>query len=134
MSKEGQPVAAAVVVQNGRVLLIRRVVSEGRLSWQFPAGKVDPGERPSEAAVRETLEEVGLAVQVVDDLGVRVHPDTGRTMFYLGCEVESGTAYPASPAEVAEVAWCALEAITELVSYPLYGPVQRYLDDRLEAR
>ncbi|MBG0567909.1 NUDIX hydrolase [Actinoplanes aureus] len=131
MSREDQPVVAAVIVQGGRVLLIRRAVGEGRLSWQFPAGKVEPGERTHAAAVRETLEETGLAVRVVGDLGTRVHPETDRTMFYLACEVENGTAYPASQAEVAEVAWCDLEAVAALVPYPLYGPVQRYLDDRL---
>jgi 8-oxo-dGTP diphosphatase len=132
VSRNDQQVVAAVVVQDGRVLLIRRVVEEGRLSWQFPAGKVEAGERAGAAAVRETLEETGLAVRVVGDLGMRVHPDTGRTMFYLACEVESGTAYPASRAEVAEVAWCDLETVAALVPYPLYGPVQRYLDERLE--
>ncbi|MEV4275145.1 NUDIX hydrolase [Actinoplanes xinjiangensis] len=130
-SNEDPPVAAAVVVQNDRVLLIRRVVEEGRLSWQFPAGKVEQGERACEAAVREALEEAGLAVRVVGDLGARVHPDTGRTMLYLACEVESGSAYPASPAEVAEVAWCDLAAVAALIPYPLFGPVQQYLDDLL---
>jgi hypothetical protein len=55
-------------------------------------------------------------------------------MFYRACKVESGTAYPVSPAEVAEVAWCPLESVAELVPYGLYGPVQRYLDDRLGAK
>ncbi|GGN80121.1 hypothetical protein GCM10010112_55250 [Actinoplanes lobatus] len=131
-NNEDQAVVAAIVVQSGRVLLIRRAVVEGRLSWQFPAGKVEVGERTDEAAVRETLEETGLAVRVVDDLGMRIHPDTGRTMFYLACEVEGGNAYPASRAEVAEVAWCDRQTVAVLVPYPLYSPVQRYLDDRLE--
>lgn len=40
---EGRPaIAAAVVVHEGRVLMVRRRVSEGRLSWQFPAGEVEP--------------------------------------------------------------------------------------------
>lgn len=37
-------VAAAVIVHEGRVLMVRRRVSEGSLSWQFPARKVEPGE------------------------------------------------------------------------------------------
>lgn len=50
---EGRPaIAAAVVVHEGRVLIVRRRVSEGRLSWQFPAGAVEPGEAREEAAVR----------------------------------------------------------------------------------
>lgn len=57
-----QPVAAAVVVHEGRVLLVRRRVAEGQLSWQFPAGKVERGETGEAAAVRETKEETGLHV------------------------------------------------------------------------
>jgi 8-oxo-dGTP diphosphatase len=41
---EGVVVAAAAVVDDGRVLLVRRRVEEGRLPWQFPAGKLNPGE------------------------------------------------------------------------------------------
>jgi 8-oxo-dGTP diphosphatase len=37
-------IAAAIVVWNGRVLLVRRRVREGELSWQFPAGEIEPGE------------------------------------------------------------------------------------------
>jgi 8-oxo-dGTP pyrophosphatase MutT (NUDIX family) len=55
-------VAAAVIVQNRRVLLVRRRVAESSLSWQFPAGKIRPGESAEDAAVRETLEETGLSV------------------------------------------------------------------------
>lgn len=47
-------IAAAIVVHDSRVLMVRRRVSEGRLSWQFPAGEVEPGESRENAAVRET--------------------------------------------------------------------------------
>lgn len=55
-----RPVAAAVVVDNGRLLLVRRRIAEGDLSWQFPAGKVEPGESREAAAVREAHEETGV--------------------------------------------------------------------------
>jgi 8-oxo-dGTP diphosphatase len=57
-----RPVAAAVVVQGERVLLVRRRVAEGALSWQFPAGRIEPEETPWEATARETEEETGLLV------------------------------------------------------------------------
>jgi 8-oxo-dGTP pyrophosphatase MutT (NUDIX family) len=55
-------IAAAVVVSRGRLLLVRRRIGEGALLWQLPAGKVEPGEMPDVAAVRETAEEVGVEV------------------------------------------------------------------------
>jgi 8-oxo-dGTP diphosphatase len=70
------PIAAAVIVVDGRVLLIRRAVVEGELVWLFPAGKVEPGEAVEDGAVREAGEETGLTVRAVRRLGERVHPIT----------------------------------------------------------
>ncbi len=37
-------ISAGIITQNGAVLLVQRKVKEGSLSWQFPAGEVEPGE------------------------------------------------------------------------------------------
>ncbi|MEU9290942.1 NUDIX hydrolase [Streptomyces sp. NPDC048275] len=100
-------VAAAIVVEDERVLLVRRRVAEGALSWQFPAGKIEPGEAPEEAAVRETQEETGLLVTPTSVLGQRVHPVTGRKIYYIACRAVSGEAVIASDEEVAGLAWAA---------------------------
>ena len=124
-------IAAAVIVDDDRVLLIRRRVVEGTLSWQFPAGKVEPGESGAEAAVRETREETGLTVRATGSLGERVHPSTGRTMLYTACEVVAGIAHVVAEDEVAEVAWCDRASLAANVPYPLFGPVQAHLDANL---
>lgn len=121
-------IAAAIVVHENRVLLVRRRVKEGQLSWQFPAGEIEVGETPEQAAVRETREEVGLTVEVVGSLGARVHPKTGRRMSYAACTVVSGAAYVADADELAELAWVALVDIPGFVPYGLFEPVQTYLD------
>ncbi|MFE1575086.1 NUDIX hydrolase [Streptomyces fradiae] len=124
-------IAAAIVVNEGRVLMVRRRVSEGQLSWQFPAGEVEPGEAREDAAVRETQEETGLTVAAVKLLGERVHPKTGRQMSYTACEVLNGTAHVADTEELAELAWVAHGEIPEYVPYGLFEPVQDYLDAAL---
>ncbi|MFD8512247.1 NUDIX hydrolase [Streptomyces antimycoticus] len=124
-------IAAAIVVHENRVLMVRRRVSEGQLSWQFPAGEVEPGEAREDAAVRETKEETGLDVAAVKLLGERVAPKTGRLMSYTACEVMGGTAYVADSEELAELAWVALADIPSYVPYGLFEPVQRYLDATL---
>ncbi|WP_329330763.1 NUDIX hydrolase [Streptomyces sp. NBC_01454] len=126
-----RPVAAAVIVRDSRVLLVRRAVEEGELRWQFPAGKLEAGESPEQAAVRETQEETGLTVEVVKTLGDRVHPKTGRLMHYVACAPISGEAYVADAEELAEVAWVAHGEITDYVPYPLAPMVQEYLDAEL---
>ncbi|MDH6117008.1 NUDIX hydrolase [Kitasatospora sp. GAS204B] len=133
VADERPGIAAAIVVRGGRVLMVRRRVSEGQLSWQFPAGKIEPGESPEEAAICETAEETGLGVAAGKLLGERVHPMTGRLMSYTACEVVSGTATVADAEEVDEVAWVALAEIPPYVPYGLFEPVQEYLDAVLKA-
>ncbi|WP_342663714.1 NUDIX hydrolase [Paractinoplanes globisporus] len=123
--------AAAVIVVDGRVLLIRRRVAEGTLSWQFPAGKVEAGESGAAAAVREVREETGLTVRATASLGERIHPSTGRKLVYTACDLMEGTAGVAAEREVAEVAWCDRAALVDKVPHPLFGPVKEYLDANL---
>ncbi|MFD4135628.1 NUDIX hydrolase [Streptomyces goshikiensis] len=131
-AEERPGIAAAIVVHEGRVLMVRRRVSEGQLSWQFPAGEVEPGEDREDAAVRETQEETGLDVEAVKLLGERVHPATGRLMSYTACEVVGGSAYVADTDELAELAWVAHAEIPQYVPYGLFGPVQQHLDAALQ--
>lgn len=130
---EAQPaIAAAVIVQEGRVLLVRRRVKEGSLSWQFPAGAVEEGETREAAAVRETLEETGLTVAALKVLGERVHPATHRTMSYTACEVIEGEARVADDEELDSYEWLAKSQLAEYVPYGFYEPVQEYLDATLK--
>jgi 8-oxo-dGTP diphosphatase len=124
-------VAAAVVVRGGRVLLVRRSVPEAGLVWQFPAGKVEPGESDIVAAVRETREEVGLLVSPIRRLGERTHPATGWCISYVACRVDGGDAGVAAPSEVAEVAWCDRLELATLVQSALHEPVRAFLDAAL---
>ncbi|GIM87946.1 NUDIX hydrolase [Salinispora arenicola] len=128
---ERPAIAAAVIVSHGQVLMVRRREREGQLSWQFPAGEVEPGETGADAAIRETREEVGLKVDVDRLLGERVHPATGRRMIYVACTVLDGTAHVADEDELAEVEWCDRAKLTSYVPYPFFGPVQDYFDTRL---
>ncbi len=124
-------ISAAIITNDGKVLMVRRAVKEGKLSWQFPAGGIEAGEVAEEAAVRETLEETGLTVKAVRLLGERVHPNTGRLMSYTACEVVSGEAHVADDEELDAIAWVALDEIPEYVPYGLFEPVQEYLDEVL---
>lgn len=130
-SDERPGIAAAIVVHEGRVLLVRRRVSEGSLSWQFPAGEVELGEACEDAAVRETREETGLVVEAVKLLGERIHPATGRLMSYTAGEVLGGTAHVADTDELAELAWVTHAEIPQYVPHGLFEPVQQYLDATL---
>lgn len=69
--------AAVLVIRDGSVLLVRRVNEPFRGLWTLPAGFVNGGEDPAEAAERECLEETGLSVRVkrvYDIVSGREHP------------------------------------------------------------
>lgn len=58
-------VAAALVDGDGRVLLQQRAPGRQMAGlWEFPGGKVEPGERPEQALVRELAEELGIETEI----------------------------------------------------------------------
>jgi 8-oxo-dGTP diphosphatase len=128
---ERPPIAAAVITQDGGVLLVRRRVKEGSLSWQFPAGEVESGESPTSAAAREANEETGITVTNGKVLGERVHPNTGRTMIYVAFDSVDGEASVVDDDELDSLAWVKHSELTTYVPYPFFGPVQAHLDKAL---
>ena len=74
----------AVIVEDGRVALIKRGHAPLLGEWSIPGGALEVGETLREAAVREALEETGLAVATLDLLGVfdRVIRDDGGKVLY----------------------------------------------------
>ena len=89
-------VVAAAVVQAGRVLAAQRSYpAELADRWEFPGGKVEPGEVPSAALVREIREELGVDVVVHEQLGddVPLRPGPGRLRLYR-CSLSAPDATP----------------------------------------
>lgn len=62
-------VVAAVIEQKGSILLARRQAGSMAGKWEFPGGKVREGEEPEEALVREIREELGLVIEVGEEVG-----------------------------------------------------------------
>ena len=58
-------VAAAVIIDKGRVFATQRGYGEYKDGWEFPGGKIEPGETPEEAIVREIREELEAEIEPV---------------------------------------------------------------------
>ena len=109
-------VVAAVIRDNeGRVLLGRRPMNKhmGGL-WEFPGGKIDDGESPEEALVRELLEELGLTIAVDQPLTFAVHEEPGLEILLLFFAARILSGEPA-PNEGQEIRWV---PVNDLPSYP----------------
>ncbi|HSO78893.1 MAG TPA: NUDIX domain-containing protein, partial [Chromatiaceae bacterium] len=88
-------VAGAIQDCQGRVLVARRPLGahQGGL-WEFPGGKLEPGELPLQGLARELEEEVGIRVQATRPL-IRLPHDYGDRRLVL--EVHRVTAYAGEP-------------------------------------
>jgi ADP-ribose pyrophosphatase YjhB (NUDIX family) len=111
-------VAVAVVLGNeDGVLLGRRCIDPGAGLWSFPAGYVNRGEVLEEAAVREVLEELGLAVRLTGVVGVYSERGEPVVLVVYAAEVEAGEPTPDGH-EVSEVQRFALDALPDGLAFP----------------
>jgi 8-oxo-dGTP diphosphatase len=56
--------ACALIDADGRVLIAQRPQGKAMAGlWEFPGGKIEPGERPEQCLIRELKEELGIAVK-----------------------------------------------------------------------
>jgi 8-oxo-dGTP diphosphatase len=102
-------VAAAVLIEEGRVLLTQRKKGthlEGK--WEFPGGKVDPGEDPRQALVRELAEEIGVLATVGEIVDVTFHryDDAQKSVLLLFFEAAlCRSSPPPAAVDVAAFRW-----------------------------
>ncbi len=128
-----QPIVGvgAVIVQDGKLVLIRRGVEPDKGKWSIPGGGVELGETVGDAAVREAKEECGLDIELFEDrpmdaLDKMVPGEKGRLKYHYVllqflARPKGGTLKPTSDAT--EARWVPLE---EVERYNLTGSFRAF--------
>lgn len=87
-------IALALIWREGEVLVAKRACDAEHLpdKWEFPGGKIEPGETPAQAATREAREETGLEIEVFGEREVvEWEYETRRvSLFPFDCRVVGG--------------------------------------------
>ena len=141
MSEPGQPplrlllvVAVALVDVDGRVLVSERPAGKQLAGlWEFPGGKVEPGERPEATLIRELAEELGIGVEepclAPLTFASHAYPDFHLLMPLYICRRWTGT--PQSM-EGQALKWVRPKALRDLAMPPADAPLIPFLIDLLE--
>jgi ADP-ribose pyrophosphatase YjhB (NUDIX family) len=118
--RNSKPCAGALIVDKGRLLMVRRAREPWRGWWDIPGGFLDNGESPSSAVVREVLEETGLEVRPTRLFGLYIdkylEPGEYTLNIYYECAILSGTARPHDDADAIE--WFPVDALPDNVAFP----------------
>ena len=126
-------VAVALLDNDGRILLAQR--PEGKKMaglWEFPGGKVDPGETPERALIRELQEELGVDTQArcLAPIGFASHAydDFHLLMPLYVCRVWNG---PPAAKQDQTLAWVRSDRLRDYPMPPANVPLIAQLRDRI---
>src|SRR5271169_821644 len=110
-------VVCAIMENNGKILAAKRSDAQSHGGfWEFPGGKIDPGEDAEEAIVREIREELGTEISVRRRLPPSTfeYPDKTVILIPFVCTMVSGTPTPLEHAQIRWVDKCDAEGLAWL--------------------
>lgn len=113
------PCVGVVCLRGDRVLLIRRGTPPRQGEWSLPGGRIEPGERAADAALRELREETGVEAEITGLIDVidGLFPEAGRHYVLIDYAARWLAGEPVAGDDAVEARFVALDEIETLVDW-----------------
>lgn len=128
-----QTVTAAILIRGGKVLIGQRKAGKRMAHlWEFPGGKLEPGETPEECLAREIREELAVDVVIREFFGESVYHYEHGTVRLLAYRVD-WTAGELTPLDHQDCRWVRIEDLADYDFVPADIPFVQKLQKALQA-
>ena len=113
------PAVGVVCLRGDSVLLIRRGTPPRQGEWSLPGGRIEPGERAMDAALRELREETGVEAEITGLIAVvdGLFPEAGRHYVLIDYAARWLSGKPVAGDDAAEARFVALDEVETLVDW-----------------
>ncbi|WP_332639847.1 NUDIX hydrolase [Brevundimonas sp.] len=113
------PAVGVVCLRGDQVLLIRRGTPPRQGEWSLPGGRIEPGERAVDAALRELREETGVEAEITGLIDVvdGIFPDSDRHYVLIDYAARWISGEPVAGDDAAEARFVPLEQVAALVTW-----------------
>ncbi len=108
-------VVGAVIRDGDRILLAQRPEGKSQAGlWEFPGGKIEPGETPEEALIRECREELAILIEEPRELTSVVHRYPEKTVHLILMECRLACGEIPVPQEHQQVVWVPQDGLADM--------------------
>jgi 8-oxo-dGTP diphosphatase len=113
------PAVGVVCLRGDSVLLIRRGTPPRQGAWSLPGGRIEPGERAVDAALRELREETGVEAEITGLIDVvdGLFPEAGRHYVLIDYAARWVSGEPVAGDDAVEARFVALDEIESLIEW-----------------
>jgi len=113
------PAVGIVCLRGDEVLLVRRGTPPRQGEWSLPGGRIEPGERAVDAALRELREETGVEAEITGLIDVvdGLFPEAGRHYVLIDYAARWGAGEPVAGDDAMEARFVALDAVEALIDW-----------------
>lgn len=113
------PAVGVVCLRGDEVLLIRRGTPPRQGEWSLPGGRIEPGERAVDAALRELREETGVEAEITGLIDVidGLFPEAGRHYVLIDYAARWISGEPVAGDDAMEARFVALDQVEAMVSW-----------------